>query len=201
MSNAIFPVMAGLKFDNTKKPIFKTIVKESVSGLEARVGLMSYPKWEITLMYELLRDFSSSELKTLGGFFLARRGMLDSFLFNDAQDNAVTDQNFGTGDGTTVAFQLKRTWGGFDEPVQNVNTVTNIKKAGATVTLGSGYTISSTGLITFATAPANGNALTWTGSFYYRCRFMQDETEFNQMMQNLWELKKLAFIGSTMNKV
>lgn len=202
MSNSVLINPVGLKFDNTKAPNFMTLIQESVSGKENRLGLRQYPKWVFSLSYEILRDtVAFNELETLGGFFLQMRGQLDSFLYSDPQDNAVVDQNFGTGNGSTTQFQLSRAWGGFNEPVQNVNAITNIKKAGVAVTLGSGYTISSTGLVTFATAPAAGNALTWTGTFYYRCRFTQDASEYNQFMQNLWELKQLSFIGSTMNKV
>lgn len=202
MSNSVLINPVGVKFDNTKTPTFMTLIQEAVSGKENRLGLRQYPKWEFSLSYEILRDsVAFNELETFGGFFLQMRGQLDSFLYSDPQDNAVADQNFGTGNGTTTAFQLSRLWGVFSEPVQNVNAITNIKKAGVAVTAGSGYTVSSTGLITFATAPANGAALTWTGSFYYRCRFTQDASEYSQFMQNLWELKRLSFVGSTMNKV
>jgi hypothetical protein len=34
--------------------------------------------------------------------------------------------------------------------------------------------INGTGIITFNSAPAPGAKLTWTGSFYYLCRFAED---------------------------
>ena len=40
--------------------------------------------------------------------------------------------------------------------------------------LGAGAT-SSTGMVTFVTAPAAAAALTWTGAFYWRCRFLLPE--------------------------
>jgi hypothetical protein len=47
-----------------------------------------------------------------------------------------------------------------------------------------------------------GSALTWTGSYYYRCRFLQDTLEFNEFMNSLWEAKKVEFIGSlTPNRI
>lgn len=155
---------------------------------------MAYPLWKYTLTYEVLRDDTvNNELKTLAGFFLARQGQYDSFLFTDPDDSAVTAQSFGTGDGTTLAFQLIRTYGGFAEPVQNVNGAPSIYVAGALKTVTTDYTISSTGLVTFTVAPTAGQALTWTGSYYQRCRFLMDAADFEKFMRQLWELKKIQF--------
>jgi hypothetical protein len=57
------------------------------------------------------------ELQTLGGFFLARQGSYDSFLYSDPTDNTVTKQTFAAGDDVTTAFTLARAWGGFIEPI------------------------------------------------------------------------------------
>jgi hypothetical protein len=57
------------------------------------------------------------ELQTLGGFFLARQGSYDSFLYSDPTDNAATNQTFAAGDDVTTAFTLARAWGGFIEPI------------------------------------------------------------------------------------
>ena len=58
------------------------------------------------------------------------RGQYDSFLFASPADNAVTAENFGMGNGSTVAFQLTRAYGvggfTFAEPVQNLNGVPSI---------------------------------------------------------------------------
>jgi len=70
----------------------------------------------------------------------------------------VAGASFGTGDGTTVAFQLKDTQG---VDVTSGYTITAIYDAGVVTT---GYTDSGTGLITFTTAPASADALTWDGS-------------------------------------
>jgi len=84
--------------------------------------------------------------------------------------------------------------------VMNPLAVTNIKAAGAVVS-GAGYTIGSTGLVTFTTAPASGAALTWTGTYYFRCRFTKDQIEFDGFMQDLYELKKVEMIGAPGNRV
>lgn len=202
MSNAVFPTLAGLAWNIVKAPQFSTITHRSASGRETRAALMQYPLWTFTLSYEVLRQNSLfSELKTLAGFFISRRGSFDSFLYSDPTDNSVTSQLFGSGNGLLTKFQLVRTFGGFDEPVQNLNGTPTIFKNGISLTAGSDYTIDSQGAVTFTTTPSNGDVLTWTGAYYYQVRFTQDNADFNQMLKDLWDLKKLEFVGSTMDKV
>lgn len=206
MSSAVFPTLPGLAWGVIKRPTFSTKIQRSVSGYEARVSRMLYPLYEFSLSYEFLRgEAAAGELQTLMGFFMARQGSFDSFLYIDPDDHAVTDQNFGTGDATTTTFQLSRTFGsgGFNltEPVHNIYGTPVIKVNGVTKTSGTDYSISSTGMVTFTSAPANTYAVTWSGSFYYRCRFSNDAGEFAQFMKYLWEMKRLDFVGSPMNKV
>jgi len=195
MSNAIFPsTFPGLRWDVQKVPLWRTKIQSTVSGKELRAAMMSYPLWQFSLSYEVLRAASAyAELQSLMGFFNLRNGSFDSFLYTDPDDKSVTDENFGTGNGSQVVFQLLRSYGGFLEPIQNVNVLTNIKKNGVTMVNPADYTINSTGVVTFTSAPANGLPLTWTGTFYFRVRFMQDMAQFNQFMKQLWDLKKLEF--------
>jgi hypothetical protein len=72
----------------------------------------------------------------------------------------VTDVPLATGNGTSSTFQLLDTSG---ETVSSGFTVTDIKSNGTTVA-SSAYAISTTGLVTFTPAPANGAALTWDGT-------------------------------------
>lgn len=202
MSNSIFPVLAGMAWNVTRTPSFNTITHRSASGREARSALQAFPLWTFGLSFEVLRAaVAFSELQTLGGFFLARQGQYDSFLYSDPTDNSVTAQSIGTGDGTTTKFQLVRAWGSFVEPVMNVNGAAVIKVNGVVKTLTTDYTIDAAGMVTFVVAPASSATITWTGAYYYRVRFTQDTAEFNQFMKDLWELKKLEFVGSTGNKV
>jgi uncharacterized protein (TIGR02217 family) len=198
MSAAVFPSLPGLTWDVGMSPQFSTRVQQSVSGREVRAALMAYPLWKFSLAYELLRaDLAYSELQTLTGFFLQRQGMFDSFLYLNPVDHQVTAQPFGTGNGSTTRFVLARSFGGFAEPVQNSTGITVYVNGVST----SAYVIDSTGAVVFNTAPPSGAALTWSGQFYYRCRFLDDVADFNNFMYQLWELKKLEFIGSPMNKV
>ena len=212
MSNLLFPELRGLKWDIAKKPRFSTKVHEATSGKESRASYWSYPRWNFTLAYEVLdeRNFMN-ELRTLGGFFLGRKGSYDSFLYRDPSDYKVQDQTLGTGDGSRTAFQLIRSFGEFDEPMKAAQGVID---APLTVTAGvpsatpdyapvvyvngvkaTDYTISTSGLVTFTAAPASGVRVSAGFRYYFRCRFVLDEAEFSQFMANLWELKKLEMVS------
>jgi uncharacterized protein (TIGR02217 family) len=193
MGNAVFPTFPGLTWNVTKTPQWSTRVQRVASGRELRASLFTRPLWGIKLSYEVLRANGLQELQQLVGFFNARQGSFDSFLYADPDDSSVTQALFGTGDGSAKQFQLLRSFGGFSEPVvalQGVPTifVNGAQSAGATADLNSG-------IVTFAAAPAAGAALTWSGSFYWRVRFAKDSIEFNQFMKQLWEAKTVELIS------
>lgn len=196
MSNAVYPTLPGLMPGVTRAPVWSTSVKTSVSQREYRVANASYPIYRYKLAYDVLRQTTGfAEMATLVAFFNARGGSFDSFLWADPDDNSVTAATFGTGDGSTVAFQLLRSFGGYAEPVFDTNSTPTISAGGVLKTSGTDYTISATGLVMFAVAPAGAVALTWTGTFYRRVRFSSDTAEFAQFMKNLWELKSVELVG------
>lgn len=202
MSDSVYPgadQLPGWSYARGKTPMWNTVKQRSASGREVRVGLQSYPIYKFDLLYEMLRsDADIAELQLIMDFFNARNGALDNFLYNDPTDNSVTDSLFGTGDGATTQFQLTRAVKatGFLEPVMNVNALANIKKSGVTQSNPANYTISSTGLVTFAAPPAGAAPLTWSGTYYFRCRFEQDMNEFEEFAYRLWTLSSVAIIGS-----
>jgi uncharacterized protein (TIGR02217 family) len=195
VGNSVFPTFAGIAWPVRRIPKFNTKVKETVSGKECRASFTAYPKYEIDLVFDYL---SLDDYKTLGGFFKLRKGKFDSFLFLDPDESTVTAQSIGTGNGVTKQFQLVRTSGGFTEPCENVGTVSVYQNG---VLQGNVYTITATGIVDFGTAPANGVAVTWTGTYYWRVRFNQDTAEFAQNMKTFFEMKKLSMVGATGNKV
>lgn len=198
MGRAIFPVLPGLTMDTQIAPKFNTKINVAVSGFEVRAAYMIFPLWKFTFKYELIRDdTTNNELKTLLGFFNARLGSFDSFLYSSPVDNAVTAQSFGTGNGVATSFQLVRAYGGFTEPVQNLNGTPSVYVNGILTAC----TVTGTGSVLFAAPPANGAALTWTGVFYYRCRFVADTLDIVQFLQNRFNVSKLEIVGSPMNKV
>jgi uncharacterized protein (TIGR02217 family) len=206
MSQAVFPSLPGLAWDIERSVIVNTIRHKAISGREIAMRYQAYPLYRFQVNYEVLRDVAATpDYDTLAGFVSQMWSTYDTFLYTDFSDNSVTDSNFGTGDGTTTKFQLTRTFGagGFTvkEPVQNVNVLTNIKKNSVVQTNPTNYTIDANGLVTFAVAPAAALPLTWTGTYYYRCRLESDEVDVNNMGAGMWNLAGLSFVGSPGNRV
>lgn len=200
MTSLVYPSLPGLMFDSARVPIFRNARQQALSGKESRLAYMQYPLWRFELTYEFLRDtVAPSELKALAGLYRACQGDFDTFLYTDPVFNTVTAENFGTGDGVTTAFQIVANWQnaggpGWPDIIQNFNGVPAISKAGVLQTGGGvNYTLGGTGVVTFNTAPAAAAALTWTGSFYYRCRFEQSELSLTQFMASFWKTKAVAF--------
>jgi len=196
MGNAIFPTLPGLSIDVTRTPMWATTRKTSISQREFRCANMSFPRYKVKLSFEVLRQTSGyTEFSQLVGFFNARQGGFDSFLWTDPEDNAVTAQIIGIGTGSTTAFQLKRNFGGFAEPVYDVNSAPLIYVNGVLQTLTTHYTISASALVTFVSAPGAALPVTWTGSYYRRMCFLQDKADFSQIVKNLWALKSLELVS------
>jgi len=55
------------------------------------------------------------------------------------------------------------------------------------------YTVTMPNQIVFDSAPALDEILTVDGKFYFVCRFMDDEVDFEQFMYKLWTLETLEF--------
>jgi uncharacterized protein (TIGR02217 family) len=202
MSDMFLPTLPGLSWNTTKAPRFNTKVQTSVNLSELRSSFAATPVYDFTRSYDLLRDNTADdELHELGGFFMARYGSWDKWLFADPDDSIALLEPFDTGDGVTVAFQLQRTFGVFIEPVCNVAAAPLIYKAGVLQTVTTDYTVSATGLVTFTTAPAAAAALTWSGTYYFRCRFEQDAQEYQQFMSRLWQARSFGFKGSLGTKI
>ncbi|MBF0402300.1 MAG: DUF2460 domain-containing protein [Magnetococcales bacterium] len=204
MSLAIFPTLPGMTWEIKKTPEFRTSVQKAVSGREQRGAFRAYPVWLFSLQFDYLRAAGSrNEYETLQGFILGRRGSFESFLFLDPTDSVCTDMPFGVGNGVQTVFQLTRAFGfhggfSFTEPVENIRSLVAIKING--VATGS-YAVSASGLVSFTTPPANEAVLTWSGTFCFRCRFLDDTEAFGQTLPNLWDLQELKFIGAPGNKL
>lgn len=198
MSQAVLPTFPGIQWGNTKAPQFATKIQTSIGFSEVRAGFTPYPIRRYALSYEFLRSTGAlTELATLYGFYCARGGSRDSFLYDDPEDDTIANvapyMQFGTGDGATVAFQLGRSLGGFFEPVFNTNSVPKIYLNNVLKTVTTDYTISASGLVTFTVAPANTVVIAWSGTYYWRVRFEEDALAFTEFASLFWEQKKLGF--------
>jgi uncharacterized protein (TIGR02217 family) len=204
MSTAILPSLAGLGFDVTRAPVWDTTVQQAISGKETRIAKLTYPRWKWDLTYSVLRSGAAfGELQQLAGFFNARQGMFDTFLYQDADDNGVTGQQIATGDGATTSFQLIRAFGGFIEPVlapnlsQTINVYVNgaLQASGTSVMGWGASSPSGPGMLTFAAAPASGAIVTADFSYYFPVRMSEDSVSFDLFMLQYYKAKKFSFIS------
>ena len=112
MSDQVFPSLPGIAWNIVRTPTWKTRTQVTISGKETRQSDWSYARYSWEVNYDFLRSAPSfGELQTLIGFLNARQGSFDSFLYTDDDDNTVSNQQIGTGDGITVTFPLIRTLG------------------------------------------------------------------------------------------
>lgn len=209
MSTAVFPTLTGQGWNVTRTPLWQTRKPVSIAGKETAIADWSYPRHRWELVFDVLRQGSVSgtdytEMQQLFGFFNARQGGFDSFLYQDADDNAVTGEILGTGDGSTTTFQLVRSFGGFIEPVlaPNFAETFNVYLDGA-LQPGASYTKyawdaaspNSPGTIVFGVAPTAGQQVKADFSFYWPVRFDVDECAFDKFAAGFYEVKKLSFMS------
>lgn len=100
-----------------------------------------------------------------------------------------------TGNGTSGIYA---TWAQLEvidaeapaEPTEYIPSV-----GGAPTTVAAAFTLSTYGYFSFATAPASGVEISWSGTFYFRVRFTHDVADFERFMKNLYSAKKIEFIS------
>ena len=124
-------------------------------------------------------------------FFEERRGRLIGFRFRDRTDDrscapsqqpSPTDQHIGTGDGIAKSFVLSKSYGTANPYrraiTKPVGGTVRIALGGAEIT--SGIAVDATsGVVTFAVAPANGIAVTAGFRFDVPVRFDTDHLEID----------------------
>jgi uncharacterized protein (TIGR02217 family) len=206
----VFPLLPGEEFVASKSPTFSTGVKRAASGREVREAYWSAPLYEFKITHEFLRNLTGwQELESLIAFFNGRQGKYGFFYYYDPEDQQVAGIGLGVGNGSQTTFQLLRTRGvttpyATTEPVYAVwnpsGGVSGVNplsvSVGGVVQSPTTYTISPWGLLTFNTAPANGQTITWTGCPLYVCRFDQDDLELVQLASLLWtQSKGLTFVS------
>lgn len=197
MTLSIFPNnLIGITFKGNKTPVFSSRVLTARTGKEQRTSNWFYPKWRFELTYDCIREETGDELNVLAGFILKHRGQQAAFYYHDQYDDTVTSQAIGVGDGTTKDFRLVRTMGEGLDLIYYTPSISAVYIDGVEQT--SGWAASASGnygndTITFTSAPAYGEVISADFTFYYVCRFLNDEYSFDQLWYKMWELQQLDF--------
>lgn len=192
MTYPVFPDLPGASIGIKRTPVWRSSVQSSQSGKETPIAYMSYPLYQWSLDLNVLRNYGGlTEFSDMLGLVNACQGMAGRFLFADPEDNTVTGQPFGTGDGSTTQFQLVRSVGGYTEPVQmpvrqtdGADAAFAVEVAGTVTSIT--FPAGSYGIVQFASPPAEGSALTWSGTFRYLARFLSDTQQFQREFQRAW---------------
>lgn len=213
MSDVLFPELPGLEWDLTKTPMFNTKIMQSVNGRELRASYQAVPKYQISMSFAFLRESKGrKELQQLEGFFLERRGSFDSFLFKMPEDNEF--QCTFVGDGVQTSFQLYKQINTTQIPLQHTQAEQSedplMWDEVASKPMWSEpddqmwllqFDITTNGLLQMPIPLAVGESITISGTYYYRCRFADDEQQYTNFMSKLWKAGKVEMVGSLGNKV
>jgi len=132
---------------------------------------------------------SRADMQAVLAFFEERRGRFHSFLWRDALDHSSngteaplpTDQELGTGDGVATMFQLRKKYGANFDPYWRVISkpvAGSVRVAVDGSEVAGGFTLdTSTGIVTFAAAPADGAIVTAGFLFDVPVRFDVDRLD------------------------
>lgn len=181
-----FPLAIG--FHSTGGPLRKTEIVALGSGHEERNAVWSGSRrsYDVGSGVRNLDD-----LHAVIAFFEARAGRLYGFRFSDFTDNkscapgatpTPLDQAVATGDGVTSVFQLTKTYasgaGAWTRVIAKPVAGT-VRVAVAGMENHAVMVDSTTGLVTFASAPADGTAITAGYDFDTPVRFDSDSLTVN----------------------
>ena len=141
-----------------------TLITKYESGKEQRRKKWSVPKRTYSVELKAKTDIVTTQL---WNFYNSRSGAFDTFYFQNPNENPVSSEGFGTGNGVSTIFNL------VNSPIPSGSfTVT---AAGVAKTETTDYTVNRlTGAITFNSAVASGEALLATYNFVRTVRFADD---------------------------
>ncbi|MFC3119874.1 DUF2460 domain-containing protein [Jhaorihella thermophila] len=185
-------------------PERRTQIVELASGDEERNASWANSRRRYDVAYGIRR---ADDLAAVVEFFEARNGRLYGFRFKDwadyksclpSQTPSATDQAIGTGDGTTTAFQLvKRYTSGGQTWVRTITkpVVGSVTVAVDGVEQAGGWSVdTTTGLVTFTTAPASGATITAGFEFDVPVRFDTDTLDVTLDLERLGSITSIPLL-------
>jgi len=193
MSFAEIQFPNSIAFGSTSTPEFNTNIVTMKNGSEQR-----NINWNsCRLKYNVLNGIKTKvELMELISFFRARKGMAIGFRFKDWSDYSATSQILGTGDDSTTEFQLIKT---YISGTAYSRTITKPVSGSLSIYIDNiettDYIINSTtGIITFNTAPLNTQEIKADFEFDVPVRFNNDNLEISMDSLNSGKVKEIELI-------
>lgn len=168
-------------------PVWLTHVVTPQSGNEKRTRRWSHRRqlWQVGL-----RNRSAAETITLVGFFNAVAvGRLNGFRFRDPNPGEAlgTNEQIGTGNGVTTAFQLIKTYsaGAYLYNRTITKPVTGTVTCALNGTPTGAFTVNTaTGIVTFSSPPGGGVIVTASFTFDTPVRFDTDHLDIEPVSRN-----------------
>ena len=185
MSNEVFAFQLDSPYEEEIR--FLTVVSESEGGKEQR-----YQKWlKPRRTFRLKLDArQTAETDQIWRFCTRHKGSFDSFLFQNPNENPVTAERFGSGDGSRSVFYMGRNVDiGTGDLILTPGSAVIVRSIGGTGDFlsFSSYTIEENfGQITTTTPLPSGDVLRATYSFRYRVRFKEDYLNREAFAADLW---------------
>ncbi|HTX50266.1 MAG TPA: DUF2460 domain-containing protein [Caulobacteraceae bacterium] len=129
VATLVFPTLRGVVYPVKRTAQFNTGVREVTSGRETATAFMAYPRWTFELGFDYLPDRTPgssgyTDYRTLQGFFLQLQGRFGAFLYRDDDDYRVVGGAIAAADGVTLQWPCVRDFGGFAEPVGQIDLST-----------------------------------------------------------------------------
>jgi uncharacterized protein (TIGR02217 family) len=175
---------AAIAFESAGGPERKTEIAALGSGFEERNAVWANSRRRYDAGYGMK---SLDDIHAVIAFFEARMGRLYGFRFKDFADFkscaplqtvSATDQTIGAGDGATATFQLAKQYssggGGWSRAIKKPVAGTLRVAVGGVETAAGWNVDTATGIVTFATPPASGAAVTAGFEFDVPVRFDSD---------------------------
>ena len=185
-------------------PERRTQIVELASGDEERNASWANSRRRYDVAYGIRR---ADDLAAVVAFFEARNGRLHGFRFKDWADYksglptapiSPTNQEVGTGDGAATAFQLVKRYSSgaqiwtraIAKPVAG-----SVRVALGGIEQMSGWSVdSTTGVVTFDTAPAAGVAITAGFAFDVPVRFDTDALDVTLDLERLGSITSIPLL-------
>jgi uncharacterized protein (TIGR02217 family) len=186
-------------------PVRRTEIVTLASGREQRNARWAHARRRYDAGYGVK---SLTALAAVAAFFEQRRGRLIGFRWRDPLDCVsgapgapvtALDQWIGAGDGQTRVFQLVKTYGSgaspYVRPIRKpVAGTVLVAVGGAALPPASISLDAATGLVTLATAPAAGAAVTAGFEFDVPVRFDSDELDIELSAFRAGDIPRIPLI-------
>lgn len=169
----------------------KNAVYDQWNGGEHIVQETQIMRFRASFTNPALQGSGGSDALDFIEFFNSRSGNAYGFLLDWPFYQNLTNQNIGTGDGSTTQFQFRFNIGDSSRPkyhtVKHFNDSTDATYvAYEDAAMDSGATFSSSGLVTYSSPPSNGAVLTADFHPYIPVRFDESSLMMNHQGNSVY---------------